>query len=371
MSLMNNPPINSKKALVILILAPILVFCITFLIIQKPDIDFFNPDFKYRVATDEVTGRGKSEIAYNYSKQGLKFNYTLREGDPYPFIYVSFTEKNHEAFNTEGYILNFGIESDSVHELDLRIGLVLDGYTVKDDFDSYTFVEKTIPIAKGKNHFQIPLDEITRTPSWWYTRKNFTEYDIPFHSKNKTGYIAIYDVKHKEININRNLQITEFKIHPTYHSFYTYSAVVLFFYVGILFLGYKFRSRKSDKILVPIDFSVDERKEKNYADLIIQYLAQNFSNPNLKLEDIAKEIGLTENQISFELKAYSGKTFKSYLNFIRIEKAKKLLLESDLQVSEIAFEVGYNSAHHFIRVFKELEEASPSGFRKASSQREM
>jgi AraC-like DNA-binding protein len=369
MSLLNLLPPLTKKALLILILLPILAFIIVFLVLQKRDINFFDSDFKYHVYSDKETGRGKSEITSNYSKDGLKLNYTLKEGDPYPFIFVAFTEKNYEAFDTEGYILNFGIESDTIKELVIRIGLAIEGYTQKDNLDSYTFVEKSIPVAKGKNHFQLPLDDINRTPSWWYPRKNFTEFNIPPYSKNKTGYIAVYDVMHKEINKNRNLTITEFNIHPTYTGFYKYSAVAFLLYGIILFLAYKFGSRKSDKILVPIDFTADERKEKNNTDLIIYYLAQNFSNPNLKLEDIAKEIGLTENQVSSEIKTYSGKTFKSYLNFIRIEKAKKLLLQSDLQVSEIAYEVGYNSAHHFIRVFKELQEASPSEYRKQHLQR--
>lgn len=370
MYLLKITSLSRTQALIILVLLPFIALVIGFLMVYKPGKNFLSSDNEYHVYSDKETGRGKSEITSDFSKQGLKLNYTLKEGDPYPFIFVAFTSKNYDAYDTEGCLLNFGIESDTNKELVIRIGLVLEGYTVKENLDSYIFVERSIPIAKGKNHFQIPLDEITRTPSWWFTRKNFTEFNVPSYSKNKTGYIAIYDVSHKEVNKNRNLLITEFKIHPVYTEFYTYSAISLFIYCIVILLVSKFRSRKSDKILVPIDFSLDKRKEKNYADLILQYLAQNFSNPNLKLEDVAKEIGLSENNISQEIKNYSGKTFKSYLNFIRIEKSKKLLLESDLQVSEIAFEVGYNSAHHFIRVFKELVEVSPSAFRKEYSQSE-
>jgi len=364
MSLLNFRPLTNKQELSILIVLPILAFLITFLFLQKPTINFFSGDYKYQAYSDKETSKGQSEIKTFPSNPGVKVNYILKPGDPYPFVFIAFTSKRYEPFDTEGYILNLDLDSDSDHELCLRIGLALEGYTQKDNLDTYIFVEKFFPVKKGKNHLQIPLDEVIRTPSWWFPIKGFTEFNLPAYSRNKTGYISIYDVKHELVNINRNLKINEFEIHPTYLGFYKYGSIALLIYSILVYLRYKYRNRKSNKVLVPIDLSIKERKEKNYPELIIQYLAQNFSNPDLKLEDIAKEIGLSENQISTEIKSYSGKTFKSYLNFIRIEKAKKLLVESDLQVSEIAFEVGYNSAHHFIRVFKELENSSPTNFRK-------
>jgi AraC-like DNA-binding protein len=364
MPLLTIPPLSKRKELFILIVGPILAFTIAFLLLQKPTINFLSPEYRYQVYSDKETGQGKSEIQSTPSTHGIKIKYTLKPGDPYPFVFVAFTSKNYEPFDTDGYILNLNMDGDMDHELSLRVGLVLEGYTKKENLDSYTFVEKSFPIKKGRNHLQIPLNEIIRTPSWWFSNKGFSEYNLPDHSRHKTGYIAIYDVKPEKININRNWEINAFEIHPTYQSFYLYSSIALMIYVILIYLRYKFKTPKSDKILVPIDLSMKERKEKNYPDLILQYLAQNFSNPDLKLEDIAKEIGLSENQISIEIKNYSGKTFKAYLNFLRIEKAKKLLVESELQVAEIAFEVGYNSAHHFIRVFKELEDTSPTNFRK-------
>lgn len=60
----------------------------------------------------------------------------------------------------------------------------------------------------------------------------------------------------------------------------------------------------------------------------------------------------------------TGTTFTEFVSRTRIEKAKNLLLNHNLRVSEIAFEVGFQSLTHFNRVFKNLVGESPSGYRR-------
>ncbi|HEY8400398.1 MAG TPA: AraC family transcriptional regulator [Cytophagaceae bacterium] len=363
MALLKHPDLKNKKAILVVVTLPVLLIFLLFIYFQKPVLNLLSPDFTYLVSSDKETGLGKSVYDSKRLDNGVKLDYTLKSGDPYPFVSLVFRAKDLEPFDSEGYTLNLGLESDLDNELSLRLGFLLDGHTDKASFDSYIFVEKSIPVVKGKNQFKLRLDDITRTPSWWYSYKKFSELNPPAFSRNETGYIALYDVQYQILNQKRSFTVTQFEMKPTYYGFYKYSTFGLILYCIIIYLGYKLRTRKSTKVLVPIDLSLNLPEEKNTSELIVSYLAQNFTNPDLKLEDIAKDVGLTESHISAAIKSYSGKSFKSYLNFLRIEKAKKLLLESDLQVAEIAYEVGYNSAHHFIRVFKELENCSPTVYR--------
>ena len=61
--------------------------------------------------------------------------------------------------------------------------------------------------------------------------------------------------------------------------------------------------------------------------------------------------------------ALPGLTFTDYLARVRIEKAKTLLLAPNRRVSEVAYEVGFQSLTHFNRVFKAITGQSPSGYR--------
>ncbi len=56
---------------------------------------------------------------------------------------------------------------------------------------------------------------------------------------------------------------------------------------------------------------------------------------------------------------------RQYLSRFRISKAKQLLSETDLSISQICFDVGFNSLTHFGRVFKQSEGGTPSKYRKA------
>jgi len=65
-------------------------------------------------------------------------------------------------------------------------------------------------------------------------------------------------------------------------------------------------------------------------------------------------------------KKATGLTFTDYLGRVRVEKAKSLLLNPNLRISEIAYAVGFQSLTHFNRVFRELTGRSPTNFRKKS-----
>jgi YesN/AraC family two-component response regulator len=61
-----------------------------------------------------------------------------------------------------------------------------------------------------------------------------------------------------------------------------------------------------------------------------------------------------------------GLTFSEYLTRKRLQIAKNRLLTTDLQIEEIALEVGYQTAKYFIKIFKDYEGITPSKFRKVS-----
>ena len=65
-------------------------------------------------------------------------------------------------------------------------------------------------------------------------------------------------------------------------------------------------------------------------------------------------------------KQYTGKTFISYINEIRIEKSKYLILNTDLSITEIATKVGFNNTRYYIKKFQHLQGITPHKFRKIS-----
>jgi len=90
---------------------------------------------------------------------------------------------------------------------------------------------------------------------------------------------------------------------------------------------------------------------------------QEHQTDNLRLGHVAKAVNTSTFYFCKMFKKVTGINFTDYLSRVRIEKSKNLLLNPNLRVSEIAFEVGFQSLTHFNRVFKKILGQSPTQYR--------
>jgi AraC-like DNA-binding protein/ligand-binding sensor protein len=84
---------------------------------------------------------------------------------------------------------------------------------------------------------------------------------------------------------------------------------------------------------------------------------------DLRLGLVARAVHTSTFYFCKMFKKVTGINFTDYLSRVRIERAKNLLLNPNLRVSEIAFEVGFQSLTHFNRVFKKVLGQSPTQYR--------
>lgn len=84
---------------------------------------------------------------------------------------------------------------------------------------------------------------------------------------------------------------------------------------------------------------------------------------DLSLGQVAKEVNTSTFYFCKMFKKVTGINFTDYVSRVRIEKSKNLLLNPNLRISEIAFEVGFQSLTHFNRVFKKILGQSPTQYR--------
>jgi transcriptional regulator GlxA family with amidase domain len=85
----------------------------------------------------------------------------------------------------------------------------------------------------------------------------------------------------------------------------------------------------------------------------------------LSLTEVGKAVNISGNHLSEKFKAVTGINFVDYVARIRVGKARDLLGNSNLRISEIAFAVGFQSLSQFNRVFKKLSGQSPTQYRAA------
>lgn len=108
--------------------------------------------------------------------------------------------------------------------------------------------------------------------------------------------------------------------------------------------------------------------QQNNAEMPMITRAKAFIKTNqsedLSLGQVAKAVNTSTFYFCKMFKKATGLNFTEYLSRVRVEKAKNLLLNPNLRVSEIAFEVGFQSLTHFNRVFRKITGQSPTAYRQ-------
>jgi AraC-like DNA-binding protein/ligand-binding sensor protein len=100
------------------------------------------------------------------------------------------------------------------------------------------------------------------------------------------------------------------------------------------------------------------------------YIHANQGDP-IDLAKVAQAMHVSVFYFCKLFKKATGLTFTEYLGRVRVEKAKQLLLNPHLRISEIAYDVGFQSLTHFNRVFRQVTGKSPSAYREAKSVHQM
>jgi len=102
--------------------------------------------------------------------------------------------------------------------------------------------------------------------------------------------------------------------------------------------------------------------EDAFAATCKKVLVENHSDPEISVETLSEKMGISRAQLYRKLSSLTGRSVNEHLNAIRLEKAKELLKAGGLNISEVAYQVGYNDPKYFGRLFSEAFGQSPSEF---------
>lgn len=109
--------------------------------------------------------------------------------------------------------------------------------------------------------------------------------------------------------------------------------------------------------------NTDFLRNDNRLEKALHYLQEHYKRP-ISLKDVADKIGMNETSFSRFFKEKTSKTFTRYLQEIRVGHACHLLQKTELYITQIAAESGFNDVFYFNRCFKQVTQMSPSKYRK-------
>ena len=342
-----------------------------------PTIDLLDEtkDFKIDSQIDAGDG-GNSECRLIKTAEGVDMIFTLKSSFAYPYVGMEIHKDDYSTFPIENYQIEAIIESDD----DMRFSVRLQ--------EEFNFGSKGIAhptavysflLKRGSNEVEIPVEEIKDIPEWWYASYPHWSSDVQKMKYENIKIIWLTADNSNEKDKEHKITVKTLRLVPIACNGFLSDVinVMLAFWAILAIISLYLRRNnvkdKEDKeqkeqqvVYVPYEKLDTEKETANLKDEILTFIGKNYPNPELKLADIAKALSMAEDRTSEEIRLATGKSFKAYLNTIRIEESKRLLKNTAMHISEIAFSVGYNNVQHFNRVFKESVGVAPGTFRDGS-----
>lgn len=238
--------------------------------------------------------------------------------------------------------------------------------TLKDDPLTRRYLTSEISSGPAWARRSVALSQF-QPPKWWLER----QVDLKDPQRRYLDRIQVIQIGPGTgvEGLTDTLEIAQVKI--VRRHFPVWPWILLAAISGSMVVAIRRKTPHEESVEAPRAFVEPKHLEMPPPDLpkLLQHLASNYNREELDLSLVAFETGLSAKKVTALLKSQS-QTFRSALNQLRLSEAKRLLLETDLQASEIAYKVGYGNVSHFHRQFREAFGNSPlsvrSELRKAS-----
>ncbi len=114
-------------------------------------------------------------------------------------------------------------------------------------------------------------------------------------------------------------------------------------------------------------YKTESEKSTSIYAMTRKYISQHYMDHNLDVSKLGEVFNMTGFYISRIFKQHSGMKVTSYINELRIERAKKILLDNaKMKVTDVGWSVGFDNQRTFLKVFKEIEGVTPTQYRNAN-----
>jgi AraC-like DNA-binding protein len=318
-------------------------------------IDFYN----------DSIDQGESEIIRELVTDSVvDMRFILKSGFMRPYVGVMFQSVDNNLINISSFNM-VRVEMSGQEIKPVFLYLVF-----KDSSENFEGIKpgtrhlcKYIEIDKLRQEYNISFSDFY-TPDWWFDKYNLSPSTVKPPQLNRLLNVSIATGLTPSLNQERSLQIYSIVFYRDNRNVVIIMVLIQILIIVILFVIYLFNNKpKNEPEPITINYNpVNVDKKPNKKDDFLDYINNNFNNSELSLLLISEQTGISQRKITETISHKFNCNVKTYINQIRISEAQRLLKETDLNISEIGYTVGFSSPSNFNRVFKNFTGKSPSEF---------
>lgn len=327
---------------------------------------FPNNDYLLDYFTDSSIGGNSQIIKNEVTDSGLMLDFVLDKTTSSPYVGIKISRKDNKTFDISKYDqLKINTNGNHVDKIGVAIFTsILNLQKINNLTEILLY--SIFTINEENKSYYLKLNQF-KAPDWWEEKYNInSEFKPDF--KNVRN-INISNGLMQQLENIRTLEIHSISFSRSYRHLILrilfFEFIVVFSVLMILILGESFKLNKKTVTInyKPVEGDLKKMPKADFMD----YINNHFHNSQLTLDIVASETGISHRKIANNIQDQYNCNFKTYINRLRINESKRLLVDANLNIGEIAYKVGFNNQSHFNRVFKSELNISPSEFRDKNS----
>jgi AraC-like DNA-binding protein len=355
--------LKSRATYVILVASILCMLVYFFLFVKVQAVEIITPNSKAKASFfGDGTDGGKSILTQTaVHDTGIILQYILKQGFVSPYAGMTLNNLNgqHDFSKYNRICLKLrgkGIDNVYIHVTTKDANVRDKSHRLADRISAVN-----LSSVNGVFDQDISLDQF-ETPTWWSHAIHQSINDFGPIAWNQVLTVSIVTGSSYILNTEQELVLKSIVFYNDYHQFKIMAAVVELLLLSLLYIYFFNITRKSLRKPIVIEYKPthDSGKAKTETDVFLSYIHENYSDPELSLSKVAKNVGVSERNISKFISEKYQCNFRTYINSIRIAEAERLLKSSDLNVSEIGYKVGFNDPSSFSKTFKKITGRAPS-----------
>ncbi len=306
-----------------------------------------------------------SQISCKRAENGIVFDYTLSSAFPEPFaaVYWEDTSSSKRLYDASTYdMLELRLHALKGTRIPITFRVAKKMVFGKDTVDKIPYL--LVVDHSGKDTtYKLRLSNF-KVPSWWLRLYKIPETDFGKPDLAHISDFVIGSCQALGPEISDTITISTIRFVSSNRALIiTVSSIWALLLAAGLYLHLRKKKQVSSIQIAYTPLPLSSTQNGEFGK-ITSFIAHNYPNAELSLTDVQNGVGINGKAISKLIKENLHISFTDYLNQLRITEVKRLLKETKLPISDIAYKVGYNNISHFNRVFKGMTGMTPKAFRE-------
>jgi len=321
--------------------------------------------FDYKFYSDSTAGGDSKILKKLVTDSIVKIDFQISNTINAPYVGINVGPKKGKSIHIGHYNqLTIKLKGEEINGIGIAL-VTQNSFKTDDQQNQGILFYHIFKISSGIHTYTISTDKF-EVPDWWGENNRIENASAIQPDLKTLETINVSSAFTDNTGKTQSIEIYSLAFSRNNQALIVWIIALEFAFIFLVFITlYVIEKMREKKQIITITYQAIENKTiESSKQGFIDFINTHFQNSELTLEVVSRETGVSQRRITNEIQHQFECNFKTYINRLRINESKRLLLDKEMNIGEIAFKVGFNNQSHFNRVFKAESQISPTEYRE-------